>query len=73
MNKLLVIAIALQLALAFFTEGLTRALAELTAFLLTLVLFYHVKQGKEIGAQKGRAADSTPAAKLEKSTRSTTT
>lgn len=68
MNKLLVIAIALQLALAFSTDGLTRALAELTAFLLTVVLFFNVKQEKTADPETKRAL-----AKLEKSSKSTTT
>ncbi|PTC06138.1 hypothetical protein C9980_05185 [Vibrio mediterranei] len=68
MNKLLVIAITLQLALAFSTDGLTRALAELTAFLLTVVLFFNVKQGKTADPETKRAL-----AKLEKSPKSTTT
>ncbi|MFC5077067.1 hypothetical protein VTH8203_01189 [Vibrio thalassae] len=68
MNKLLIIAIALQLALAFSSDGLTRALAELTAFLLTVVLFFNVKHAKLAQGDTKKTLT-----KLEKSRKSTTT
>ncbi|MCW8347375.1 MULTISPECIES: hypothetical protein [Vibrio] len=44
MNITLGIAIVLQILLALSTEGLPRAMAELTAFILTVVLFVSVKR-----------------------------
>ncbi|MFA0442526.1 hypothetical protein BCU66_003865 [Vibrio sp. 10N.286.49.B1] len=48
MNIILGIAIALQIALALTTEGLPRAVAELTAFILTVVLCVSVKRRSRI-------------------------
>ena len=44
MNITLGIAIVLQILLALSTEGLPRAMAELTAFILTFVLFANIKR-----------------------------
>ncbi|MGF1773764.1 hypothetical protein L4C42_15810 [Vibrio wakamikoensis] len=46
MNKLLMIAIGLQIGLALTSEGLSQALAELTAFLLTAILYLNHKKSK---------------------------
>ncbi|MCL9776124.1 hypothetical protein [Vibrio methylphosphonaticus] len=44
MNITLGIAIVLQILLALTTEGLPRAMAELTAFILTVALFVSVRR-----------------------------
>ncbi|WP_338163815.1 hypothetical protein [Vibrio sp. 10N] len=46
MNKLLMVAIGLQIGLALASEGLPQALAELTAFLLTATLYLNHKKSK---------------------------
>lgn len=46
MNKLLLVAIGLQIGLALTSDGLPQALAELTAFLLTTILYLNHKRSK---------------------------
>ncbi len=46
MNKLLMVAIGLQIGLALTSDGLPQALAELTAFLLTATLYLNHKKSK---------------------------
>jgi len=57
MNKLLIVAIGLQIGLALTSDGLTQALAELTAFVLTVSLYLNYK--------KANADSVSPSKKLE--------
>ncbi|MDC5840735.1 hypothetical protein [Vibrio europaeus] len=52
MRAILVFAVILQIIVAVQTEGLTRALAELSAFLLVLGLVFSFKQKKRAQAAK---------------------
>ena len=50
MRVILVIAVILQIIVAVQSEGLTRALAELSAFLLVLGIVFSFKQKKRAQA-----------------------
>ncbi|MDC5807199.1 hypothetical protein OPW36_23615 [Vibrio europaeus] len=52
MRAILVFAVILQIIVAVQTEGLTRALAELSAFLLVLGLVFSFKQKKRAQSAK---------------------
>ncbi|MBE4487391.1 hypothetical protein [Vibrio parahaemolyticus] len=45
-KSVLLIAVALQIGIAISSEGLTRSLAELTAFLIAIALVFALKSDK---------------------------
>ncbi|MCW8334649.1 hypothetical protein [Vibrio paucivorans] len=51
MKILLAAAVLLQIVVAVQTEGLTRALAELSAFLLVLAIVFSIRSSKKVAAK----------------------
>ncbi|USD42005.1 hypothetical protein J4N42_04600 [Vibrio sp. SCSIO 43135] len=51
MKILLAAAVLLQIVVAVQTEGLTRALVELSAFLLVLAIVFSIRSSKKVAAK----------------------
>ncbi|WP_198591727.1 hypothetical protein [Vibrio sp. 10N.286.49.B3] len=54
MKVILLIVVLLQLSLAFYSEGLTRSLAELSAFVLVVGLALHKLSMKNNPSNQGK-------------------
>ncbi|GAL19971.1 hypothetical protein JCM19235_4171 [Vibrio maritimus] len=65
MNKLLIVAIGLQIGLALTSDGLIQALAELTAFVLTVSLYLNYKKANVDSVSPSKKLQSNNKAQIE--------
>ncbi|MFW1431486.1 hypothetical protein ACEV94_11215 [Vibrio parahaemolyticus] len=58
-KSVLLIAVVLQICIAISSEGLTRSLAELTAFLIAIALVFALKSDKQESTSDQRDKSTT--------------